>query len=124
MDYLTFVFIGLFERRRVMFKFRVGDTVKIVSGKDRGRQGKIERIFPKKGNVLIPGINIYKRHVKGRPGQKGGVYDVPRPLAFSKIALICPRCKKPTRVGFRVLKDEKVRICKKCGREMDSKKKK
>lgn len=99
-------------------KIKKGDTVKITSGKDKGREGKIEKIFPKKGTVLVPGVNIYKKHVKGFQGQKGGIYDIPRPLAFAKIALVCPKCKKATRIGFRVLKDEKIRFCKKCQKEI------
>lgn len=102
-----------------MIKFKAGDTVKIKSGKDRGRGGKIERIFPKRCTALIPGINLYKKHVKGKPGQKGGIYEIPRPLPFSKIALVCPKCKKPTRVGFKLTGDEKVRVCKKCNREVN-----
>ena len=102
-------------------KFKVGDTVKITIGKDKGREGKIEVTFPKEGTVLIPGINIYKKHVKGQSGQKGGIYELPRPLGMGKIALICPKCKKVTRVGFRVLENEKVRICRKCGKEIDIK---
>ncbi len=102
-----------------MLKYKVGDSVKVTSGKDKGRDGKIEKVFPKEGSVLIPGINMYKKHVKGTTGQKGGIYDVPRPLAFAKIALVCPKCKKPTRVGFSVLPKEKVRICRKCGKEID-----
>lgn len=104
-----------------MLKFRVGDKVKITAGKDKGREGEIERLFPGSSMALIPGINMYKRHVKGRPGQKGGIYDIPRPLSLAKIALICPKCKKPTRVGFKILGDEKIRICRKCGREIDTK---
>ena len=106
-----------------MLKFKVGDTIKVTTGKDKGREGKIEKIYPKEASVLIPGINLYKKHLKGRTGQKGWIYDVPRPLAFAKIAVICPKCKKPTRVGFRVLPKEKVRVCRKCGKEMDTKKK-
>ena len=106
-----------------MLKFKVGDTVKITAGKDKGREGKIEKIYPKEVSALIPGINLYKKHQKGATGKKGGIYDVPRPLAFSKIAVICPKCKKLTRVGFRVLPKEKVRVCRKCGKEMDTKKK-
>jgi large subunit ribosomal protein L24 len=105
-----------------MIKFRVGDTVKITSGKDRGREGKIEKIFPKKQAVLIPDINIYKKHVKGFQGQKGGIYDIPRPILFSKIALLCPNCKKQTRVGFKKAGDEKTRICRKCNKEIRNKK--
>jgi len=102
-----------------MIKLKIGDTVKILAGKDKGREGKIEKILPKKEKILVPGVNIYKKHVKGSQGQKGGIYDIPRPLAFSKVSLLCPKCKKSTRVGFNVLKDEKVRVCKKCKKEID-----
>lgn len=104
-----------------MIKFKKGDTVKITAGKDKGREGKIESLFAKENLALIPGINIYKKHVKGQAGQKGGIYEIPRPLAFGKIALICPQCKKVTRVGFRVFENEKVRVCAKCKKEIDSK---
>jgi large subunit ribosomal protein L24 len=100
-----------------MLKFKIGDTVKITSGKDKGREGKIEKIYPRRGEALIPGINVYKKHVKGFQGQKGGIYDIPRPVPFSKIALICPKCGKVTRVGFRKLDSEKVKFCKKCTKE-------
>lgn len=103
-----------------MIKFRVGDKVKVTSGKDKGREGKIERIFPKKGTALIPEINMFKKHVKGREGVEAGIYDIPRPMPFSKFALICPKCKKQTRVGFKIIKGNKKRVCKKCGREFDS----
>ena len=104
-----------------MLKFKIGDTVKVVIGKDKGREGKIEKIFPKEGLALVPTVNLYKKHVKGFQGQKGGIYDLPRPLAFSKIQLICPKCKKQTRIGFRVMEKEKVRVCKKCRKEIDTK---
>lgn len=103
-----------------MLKFKIKDKVKITSGKDKGREGEIERVFPKEKLVLVPGINVYKKHVKGAPGQKGGIYDVPRPLSFSKIAIVCPKCKKVTRLGFKVVENQKLRICRKCGREIDS----
>jgi len=101
-----------------MLKFKVGDTIKIVSGKDKGREGKIEKIFVKAEKALVPDVNIYKKHVKGSQGQKGGIYDIPRPLSFAKIALVCPKCKKPTRVGLKKLEKEKVRVCKKCQKEI------
>lgn len=107
-----------------MLKYKTGDQVKVTSGKDKGREGKIEKIFPKKLRVLIPGINLYKKHVKGARGQKGGIYDVPRPLPFANVSIVCPKCKKQTRIGFRVLEKEKARVCKKCGREIDTKKRK
>ena len=96
-------------------KFLKGDEVKVTIGKDKGRTGKIERIMPVKNLVLIPGINIYKRHYKPRKaGERGGIIDIVKPLSVGKIALICPKCKSPTRVGFKILEDRKVRICRKC----------
>lgn len=107
-----------------MIKFKIGDMVKITSGKDKGREGKIEKVDPAKEVVLIPGMNIYKKHVKGsgaEKGQKGGIYELSRPLSFAKIILVCPKCKKITRVSFKIVGKEKVRVCKKCGKEIDIK---
>lgn len=104
-----------------MIKFKLNDTVKVTIGKDKGREGKIEKILPKEAKVIIPGVNLYKKHVKGMGEQKGGIYDIPRPLSFGKIALVCPKCKKITRVGFKFAGNEKVRVCRKCGKEIDSK---
>lgn len=105
-----------------MIKFKAGDKVKITLGKDKGREGQIERIFPDKKMALVPGLNIYKKHLKGMPNQKGGIYDIPKPFDFSKIALICPKCGKTTRVAFKILKGsgEKIRICAKCNKEIDT----
>jgi len=104
-----------------MLKLKVGDKIKVLLGKDKGRDGEIEKILPRKGKVVVPGVNIYKRHMKGSQGQKGGIYEIPRPMIYSKVALVCPKCKKATRVGFRVTGDSKLRVCKKCGREIDTK---
>jgi large subunit ribosomal protein L24 len=104
-----------------MIKFKKGDTVKIMIGKDKDREAKIEKIDPVNAKALVPGVNLYKKHVKGFGDVKGGVYDIPRPLGFGKIALICPKCKKITRVGFKFAGEEKVRICKKCKKEIDTK---
>jgi large subunit ribosomal protein L24 len=106
-----------------MVKFKIGDTVKITSGKDKGRDGKIEKVLSKGSKVLLPGINMYKKHVKGnsQTNQKGGIFDLPRPLSVAKIALMCPKCKKTTRVGLRKIENDKVRVCKKCGKEIDTK---
>lgn len=104
-----------------MIKFKTGDTVKITIGKDKGRNGKVEKVFPKEEKVLVPTVNLYKKHVKGFGDTKGGIYDLPRPLSFGKIALICPKCKKQTRVGFKFVDKEKVRICRKCHKEIDTK---
>ncbi|MGD8744432.1 MAG: 50S ribosomal protein L24 [Candidatus Woesebacteria bacterium] len=101
-----------------MLKIQKDDTVEITSGKDKGRKGEVEKVFPKEGKVLVSGMNIYKKHIKGMQGKKGGIYDIPRPLDVSKVALVCPNCKKPTRVGFRFAGKEKVRVCKKCNKEI------
>ncbi len=99
-------------------KFKIGDTVKITIGKDKGREGKIERVIPKKNTVVVPEVNMYKKHVKGSQGQKGGMYDIPRPLNLAKIALICPNCKKQTRIGTNIVKGIKLRTCKKCKKKI------
>lgn len=104
-----------------MLKIKTGDKVKVLMGKDKGREGEIERLILKDSLVVIPGINIYKKHVKGSPGQKGGIYEIPRPMPISKVALVCPNCKKATRVGFKLMGSEKLRVCRKCGREIDKK---
>ena len=99
-------------------KFKKGDTVKITIGKDKGREGKIEKIIPKKAKVVIPGINIYKKHVKANltADGKGGIFELARPIDVAKIAIICPNCKKVTRIGFKIEKDVKIRVCRKCGK--------
>lgn len=104
-----------------MLKLKKGDTVRITAGKDKGREGKIEKVLPKEEKVIVPGVNLYKKHVKAFGDVKGGIYDIPRPLTLGKVALICPKCKKITRVGFKFAGEEKVRICRKCGKEIDSK---
>jgi large subunit ribosomal protein L24 len=104
-----------------MLKFKKGDTVKITAGKDSGREGKIEKVLITESKVVIPGVNLYKKHVKSFGDVKGGVYDIPRPLGYGKIALICPKCKKITRIGFGKAGEDKVRICRKCGKEIDAK---
>lgn len=103
-----------------MLKLKAGDKVKITAGKDKGREGEVEKLLPKEYSVVIPNVNIYKKHVKGVPGRKGGIYEIPRPLQMGKVALICPKCKKLTRVGFKLVDGVKVRVCKKCKREIDS----
>lgn len=106
-----------------MVKFKKGDKVKVTVGKDKGREGEVERVYPQKGELIMPGINMVKKHIKDPQGQRSGIYDIPKPLSFSKVALVCPKCKKQTRVGFKIVKDKKVRICRKCNREVDGAKK-
>ncbi len=87
----------------------------VTIGKDKGKKGKIDKIFPESDMVLIGGINVFKRHTKKRDANsQGGIIDITRPLAVSKVAIICPKCGKVTRAGFIVAKGEKERICRKC----------
>lgn len=95
-------------------KFKKGDEVKVTAGKDKGKTGKIDRVFPKAGRVLIQGVNMYKRHTKPRdPRRPAGIIDIVRPLPSGNIALICPKCNQVTRIGF-IDDDKKKRICRKC----------
>lgn len=95
---------------------KTGDTVYVISGKDKGKTGKIIKSFPKKGKIVVEAINIVKKHMK--PDQKnpqGGVVSRPAPIYSSKVMLYCEACSKPTRISKKVLGDgKKVRVCKHC----------
>jgi len=96
-------------------KIKKGDKVQILQGKDRGKTGTVEFVLAKSGKVLVGGLNIFKKHLKPRgEGDKGGIIEKSRPLAVSKIGLVCPKCGKAGRVGYKVLGEEKKRICLKC----------
>jgi large subunit ribosomal protein L24 len=95
-------------------KLKKGDKIVVTAGKDKGRNGTIEKVYPKKGKVLIPGINMYKKHVRKTEKDEGGIIEFAKPLPLSNIALLCPECGKQTRVGFTLVEDKKRRICKKC----------
>lgn len=96
-------------------KLRKGDEVKIIRGKDKGRTGKIEKVFPKIQKVLIPGVNEFKRHAKAKKqSQKSEIITIVKPLPIANLMLICPKCHEPTRVGFSVISGNKTRICRKC----------
>lgn len=101
-------------------KIKKGDEVLVISGKDKGKIGKILRCFPKEGKVIVSGVNLVKKHLKPGPKRpKGEIVTVEAKIFVSKVKLICPYCKKPTRVGYSIKEDkEKVRICKKCKSEI------
>lgn len=84
-------------------KLKKGDQVIVTAGKDKGRREKIERIFPDKNKVLLPGVNVYKKHLKPKgEKQPGGIVEINKPLPVASVALVCPKCSQPTRVGYRV----------------------
>lgn len=97
-------------------KIKKGDTVKILLGKDRGKSGKVLNVLTKKEQILVEGINMYKRHVKKTGQHEGGILDITKPVNISNVALLCPNCKKETRVGYKIEVGNKVRICKKCSK--------
>lgn len=87
----------------------------MLSGKDRGKSGKVLRAFPKEEKVVIEGLNLVKRHRRPRrQGQKGEVISVPRPVAVSSVMLVCRHCKRPSRMGIRRDGKKMIRVCKKC----------
>lgn len=98
-------------------KIKKGDLVQVVLGKDKGKSGKVEKVFPKTNKVLVVGANQYKRHLKGRSqGQPSQISVITKPLPVSNVILLCPACKKTARIGFKVTETNKVRICKRCGK--------
>ena len=97
-----------------MKKLKKGDEVVVVVGKDKGKTGKIEKVFPKINKVLVLGINQYKRHLKARSqSQPSEIITKTLPLSIANVKLICSKCHLPTRVGFS-FENQKDRVCKKC----------
>ena len=100
-------------------KIKENDTVFIMSGKYRGKRGKVLISFPKENKILVEGINIRKKHQKPKKeGQKGQIVEKPSPIHVSSVKLVCPKCGEPARVGYKINEKKKYRICKKCGREI------
>ncbi len=100
-------------------KIKKGDTVLIISGKDRGKRGAVLQVFPKIAKAMVEGVNFKKKHRKPKKsGEKGQIINLPAALPISNTKLICPKCSKPTRVGYKVVDKKKYRICKKCGGEV------
>lgn len=99
-------------------KLKVGDTVRVVLGKDRGKTGKVERVWPKTSSVVVAGANVYQKHLKKQSGKAGQKVTLSRPLNVAKVALICPHCRQQTRVGYKLEKSKKLRICKKCAKTL------
>lgn len=100
-------------------KIRKGDNVKMLSGKDREKTGKVSRVFPGAGKAIVEGLNLVKKHVRPKKqGEKGQRVSVPAAVDISNLMLVCPKCSKPSRIGFKIGGKDKFRICKKCGSEI------
>ena len=99
-------------------RLKKGDRVRVLTGKDRGDEGEIMRVLPKEGKVIVEGVNVAKKHQRAlRATMQAGIIDKDMPIPASNVALVCGTC-GPTRVGYRVEGDRKVRVCKKCGGEV------
>ena len=95
------------------------DVVVVLSGKDKGKQGKVLKTEPKSGKVVVEKVNLVSRHTKPRrQGEAGGIVKRETPIRSCKVALFCEKCNKGVRVGYKMDGDKKVRICRKCGAEI------
>ena len=101
---------------RLATPIRKNDNVLVVTGKDRGKRGRVLRVVPDKNRLVVEGVNIIKRHTKPNPGRniKGGIVEREGSLHASNVQLVCPECGVMTRIGRKVLDGRKVRICRKC----------
>ena len=100
-------------------KIKKNDIVLIISGKYKGKKGKILKSFPSKESIIVEGVNEKKRHIRPKKeGEKGQIIKISAPIDSSNVKIVCPKCKKAVRIGFRILKGKKYRICKKCDKEI------
>jgi len=104
-------------------KIKKGDTVLVVSGKDKGKKGKVLQVFPKENRIFVEGVNLRKKHKRPKSsGEKGQIITLPGVISVSSVKLICSKCGKPTRVGHKISvnakgEKSKIRVCKKCSQE-------
>ncbi len=100
-------------------KIKKDDKVVVLAGKDKGKQGKVLIADPKGGKVVVEGVNVATKHQKPQGQNKeGGIIKIETPIYVSKVQLVCPKCGKGTRVGYKLADGKKVRVCKKCGAEI------
>ncbi len=96
-------------------KIHKGDTVQIISGKDRGKSGQVSGVDYQKNTLMVAGLNVFKKNQKPKKkGEKGEVVNISRPIRLPKVMLVCPNCKEASRVGFKIEGEQKSRVCKKC----------
>lgn len=103
-------------------KIKKGDTVVVISGDDRGTRGTVHRILAKEGRVVVSGVNMVKKHQRrtGNVRTQVGIIEREAPIDVSNVALVCPRCDKPSRIGYRVMEDgSKARVCKSCDETLE-----
>lgn len=100
-------------------RIKKGDNVQVLSGNDKGKTGEVIEVIPKEDKIIVKGVNIRKKHVKARrQGDESGIIPVECAIPSSKVNVVCSKCGKATKIGYSVEKDQKVRICKKCGAKL------
>ncbi|MFA6253996.1 MAG: 50S ribosomal protein L24 [Candidatus Paceibacterota bacterium] len=100
-------------------KIKKNDNVIVIAGKDRGKQAKVLRLFRDIDKALVEGVNIRKKHQRPRrQGEKGQMVDMPHPIHLSNLLLYCPSCAQGVRIGAKITDKNKIRVCKKCGKEI------
>jgi large subunit ribosomal protein L24 len=98
------------------FKIRKNDTVEVIAGKDKGKRGTVVSVLAKKDAVIVSGVNIVKKAMKKRSQQdQGGIAEIEAPLNISNVAIVCKKCGRPVKIGYKMDGDKKVRVCRKCG---------
>jgi large subunit ribosomal protein L24 len=99
-------------------KLKKGDKVQVISGKDLGKQGEVTRVLRERDKVIVDGVNVAKRHQRAtRATMQGGIIDKDMPIHVSNVAIVCSSC-GPTRIGYRIDGTDKVRVCRKCGKDL------
>ena len=100
-------------------KIRTGDLVQVLTGKDRGKQGTVSRVLPKKNKVIVDGVNVAKKHQKAQSAeQTGGIIDKILPVQVGNVAIVCGKCGGPSKIGFSFVDGKKIRVCRKCGESL------
>jgi large subunit ribosomal protein L24 len=105
--------------QRVKMKIKKGDTVVVLTGRDKGKTGEVLRVIPDENRAVVQGINLVKRHTKPRPGQTGGIVEKENAIHASNLSHVDPKDQKPTRIGFKTVDGRKVRFARRSGEMID-----
>jgi large subunit ribosomal protein L24 len=110
------------ETAHTKIEIHRNDIVKVISGKDKGKQGRVLRVFPGVNKLLVEHVMMVKKHVKANPPRvKGGIAEQESRIALSNVMVVCTSCNRPVRIGHEVKGDQRVRVCRKCGNPLDKK---
>lgn len=104
-------------------KLRLGDTVEVMVGKDRGRRGRIEQVFPRQNLISVEKVNRFKKHLKPtRRHPRGGIVEIMRPISAANVMVVCSHCERRVRIGMKLVGEKTIRVCKRCGKALDENK--